>query len=412
MNEEWKKQIRQKMADYRQPAPDVSWSEIDRLLPSHRVIPLWLKYSAAAAIVLLIVGVGYKFIINDVNEQEPQTEMASSNSPWQVEQPSDSITEQQVDIIQAGQLADIQLAMVETDVKPRNTASTETETIVILEQDPESSVSETVFPESQTSETDNNKAVEAEEQVPSIINNSESVHPVELYKPKRNDSRLMAIAYVSNTINDSRHNESYRLDQIMQTINTYYHLNDGSVIEVNGFNSFIDSISYNVNKIVYDTVMSVSVTQTDKVVHHRQPFRFGLSLRYRIDDRWNLETGLAYTLLVSDITKITDGVKYEDRQRLDYIGIPLKVGYQLWSGRHFGLYLAIGGAIDKMLDSSTWQLSVSGAAGVEYKLTDRFGLYFEPGVGYYFNDGSSVSTVYKDHPLNYNLNFGLRFSLR
>ena len=412
MNEEWKKQIRQKMADYRQPAPDVSWSEIDRLLPSHRVIPLWLKYSAAAAIVLLIVGVGYKFIINDVNEQEPQTEMASSNSPWQVEQPSDSITEQQVDIIQAGQLADIQLAMVETDVKPRNTASTETETIVILEQDPESSVSETVFPESQTSETDNNKAVEAEEQVPSIINNSESVHPVELYKPKRNDSRLMAIAYVSNTINDSRHNESYRLDQIMQTINTYYHLNDGSVIEVNGFNSFIDSISYNVNKIVYDTVMSVSVTQTDKVVHHRQPFRFGLSLRYRIDDRWNLETGLAYTLLVSDITKITDGVKYEDRQRLDYIGIPLKVGYQLWSGRHFGLYIATGGAIDKMLDSSTWQLSVSGAAGVEYKLTDRFGLYFEPGVGYYFNDGSSVSTVYKDHPLNYNLNFGLRFSLR
>lgn len=412
MNEEWKKQIRQKMADYRQPAPDVSWSEIDRLLPSHRVIPLWLKYSAAAAIVLLIVGVGYKFIINDVNEQEPQTEMLSDNNQLQVEQPADSLTEQQVDLLQIGQSAEIQLSMVNTDSRPRYVASTETETAVTPEQDQEPSVAEAVFPESQTSETGNNQAVEAEEQAPSIINNSESVHPVELYKPKRNDSRLMAIAYVSNTINDSRHNESYRLDQIMQTINTYYHLNDGSVIEVNGFNSFIDSISYNVNKIVYDTVMSVSVTQTDKVVHHRQPFRLGLSLRYRIDDRWSIESGLIYTRLISDIVRIVDGVSYGQEQRLDYIGVPLKVGYQLWSGRHFGLYIATGGAIDKMLDSSTWQLSVSGAAGVEYKLTDRFGLYFETGVGYYFNDGSSVSTVYKDHPLNYNLNFGLRFSLR
>lgn len=412
MNEEWKKQIRQKMADYRQPAPDVSWSEIDRLLPSHRVIPLWLKYSAAAAIVLLIVGVGYKFIINDVNEQEPQTEMASSNSPWQVEQPSDSITEQQVDIIQAGQLADIQLAMVETDVKPRNTASTETETIVILEQDPESSVSETVFPESQTSETDNNKAVEAEEQVPSIIHNSESVYPIELYKPKRNDSRLIAMAYVSNSMNDSRRYEFQTENSLINTINKYYYSEDGSFIGSSNTITDMSNIPDKLYHVVYDTVNTVMVTQTDMTVHHRQPFRFGLSLRYRIDDRWNLETGLAYTLLVSDITKITDGVKYEDRQRLDYIGIPLKVGYQLWSGRHFGLYIATGGAIDKMLDSSTWQLSVSGAAGVEYKLTDRFGLYFEPGVGYYFNDGSSVSTVYKDHPLNYNLNFGLRFSLR
>ena len=225
------------------------------------------------------------------------------------------------------------------------------------------------------------------------------------------------MAYVSNTMNDSRHNESYRLDQIMQTINTYYHLNDGSVIKENGFNAYIDifyidSTSYKVNKIVYDTVMSVSVTQMDKVVHHRQPFRLGLSLRYRIDDRWCMESGLTYTRLISDITRIVDGVSYGQEQRLDYVGVQLKVSYQLWSGRHFGLYVAAGGTIDKMLDSSIWQFSVNASAGAEYKLTDIFGLYFEPGVGYYFNDGSSVSTVYKDHPLNYNLNFGLRFSLR
>lgn len=43
-------------------------------------------------------------------------------------------------------------------------------------------------------------------------------------------------------------------------------------------------------------------TAPDMEVHHRQPLRFGLSLRYRIDDRWSLEAGLAYTRLISDIT--------------------------------------------------------------------------------------------------------------
>ena len=68
--------------------------------------------------------------------------------------------------------------------------------------------------------------------------------------------------------------------------------------------------------------------------------------------------------------------------------------------------------IEKCLDASLWQLSVNASIGAEYKVTNSFGFYVEPGLGYYFNDGSSVSTVYKDHPLNYNLNFGLRFSLR
>ena len=30
MNEQWIHQMRQKMADYKQPAPKVSWDEIDR----------------------------------------------------------------------------------------------------------------------------------------------------------------------------------------------------------------------------------------------------------------------------------------------------------------------------------------------------------------------------------------------
>ena len=52
-----------------------------------------------------------------------------------------------------------------------------------------------------------------------------------------------------------------------------------------------------------------------------------------------------------------------------------------------------------------------GAAGVQVNITPQIGLYAEPGIAYYFDDGSDVETIRKEHPLNFNLQVGLRFSL-
>ena len=99
-------------------------------------------------------------------------------------------------------------------------------------------------------------------------------------------------------------------------------------------------------------------------------------------------------------------------QKLNYIGLPMNISYNLWKSRHFGLYVTAGGTIEKSLDTSPWQFSLNGAAGAEYKLTNIFSMYAEPGLGYYFKDGSTTSTIYQDHPLNFNLNIGLRFYLK
>ena len=147
-------------------------------------------------------------------------------------------------------------------------------------------------------------------------------------------------------------------------------------------------------------------------VDHRQPVRFGLSLRYRLDDRWSVESGLSYTRLSSDITTIVEDKATVTEQRLNYIGLPLNISYDLWKNRRFGLYVSAGGMIEKSLDTSPWQFSLNGAAGAEYKLSSYFSLYAEPGIGYYFKDGSGTPTIYKDHPLNFNLSFGLRLNLK
>ena len=71
MNEQWTEQLRQKMADYQRPAPEVSWDKIEQALTAGktaRTRMLWLQRAAAAAVVLLIAAAAYWTI-----DKGPQT---------------------------------------------------------------------------------------------------------------------------------------------------------------------------------------------------------------------------------------------------------------------------------------------------------------------------------------------------
>ena len=57
------------------------------------------------------------------------------------------------------------------------------------------------------------------------------------------------------------------------------------------------------------------------------------------------------------------------------------------------------------------QWSLSAAAGAQFKITDKVGIYAEPGVVYYFDDGSNWQTIRKEHPFNFNIQLGVRFTL-
>ena len=187
--------------------------------------------------------------------------------------------------------------------------------------------------------------------------------------------------------------------------------------------------------------------QTDEHAHHHQPIRFGVSLRYQLNRSWSIESGIVVTQHTSDFditqrTTINDqqttisstqAPPVTSRQRLVYVGIPLHLNYRIWGSRHFTLYASAGGTVEKMvwgrkdtdvttsngLKSHTrqslgikpLQLSVDGAIGAEYKFSNSFSLYAEPGLGYYFDNGSSVPTIYQERPLNFNLNLGLRFGI-
>ena len=165
---------------------------------------------------------------------------------------------------------------------------------------------------------------------------------------------------------------------------------------------------------------------------HKQPVRFGVSACYAVNERFGIESGLSYTYLSSSLSSSREDYSYEVRQSLQYVGIPLNFKASLWKKRWMDLYLSAGGMAEKCVDGDTetdytwkgrikssthkdvrekpWQYSVNAAVGMQLNLSSVVGLYVEPGVSYYFDNGSSVSNIYKEKPLNFNLEFGLRFS--
>lgn len=172
----------------------------------------------------------------------------------------------------------------------------------------------------------------------------------------------------------------------------------------------------------------------DTRTHHKFPIHAGLSVRYRLTGRWALESGLFYSYLASDIVSGSTQQQYDVSQKLQYLGIPLGISYTLLDSRHWNLYTSAGAAAEICVSGRTDsryvvngetlsgerqdvrikqpQWSVNATLGAQFNLTDHTAIYAEPGISYYFDNHSRLSTYYQDHPLNFNLKFGLRFSIR
>ena len=164
---------------------------------------------------------------------------------------------------------------------------------------------------------------------------------------------------------------------------------------------------------------------------HHLPVKFGLSLRYVLNERWNLQSGLTYSYLASDLEETRMEDKYDIKQKLHYLGIPLQVGYRIGEGKQFRSYIAFGGQVEKLVsgkatirhskknllqDTSTQNVSdkkllfsALASIGAEYMLGNDFSLYVEPGIHYYFKNGNRLQTHYNEQPLNINLTVGFRF---
>lgn len=156
---------------------------------------------------------------------------------------------------------------------------------------------------------------------------------------------------------------------------------------------------------------------------HNMPVSFGATVSYALNDRLALTSGLVYTLATSSFEHGTSSNASKDEQTLHYVGIPLTASYTIWSNSWLKTYVNAGGQADfnvsakveteghtTDIDKDRVQLSVGAAAGVQLNVVKQMGVYVEPGVRYYFDNGSNVQTVFKEHPCNFSLQMGLRWN--
>lgn len=168
-------------------------------------------------------------------------------------------------------------------------------------------------------------------------------------------------------------------------------------------------------------------------IRHRLPVKVGVQVGYRLSDRLTLSAGLMYTNLSSDLENRSMLYTDNGTQTLHYLGVPVSLQCGIASWKRLRFYASAGGAVEKCIAGSTrmerrfsatdvqtyterpadkpWQLSVNAGLGLQFDLTRTVGIYAEPGVAWYFDNGSELRTIYEERPLNFNLNVGLRFTV-
>ena len=425
MKTNWQKDIHDRLGSYEKDAPEGLWEGIRRELPklndggmlTHKpqrkaVFRMWRVAGVAAAASVALV-IGYSFLGNDVqdniniptNTTKHPNMLASSQKPLGNEPTG-------VSADQTTHSADNLLAEQPTLAN----ASTEQPTLA-------SASMKTDVKEISSKEENSKEENKQTETKPAKREDSYVL-------PHNPDNNLLAFNDMTERRGDedapSRWSVSTGAMGGLGASGTTTAYGDHLVLESPGVADTKDSPMLDMNTINRDI-------ETKTEYEHHLPIRIGLSVAYALTDRLSISSGLTYTRFSSDIKDASRESKYIGEQRLHYVGIPLNVSYKVASSRWISLYGTAGVLAEKCVSGTTdegyvenntmkytntqdisskpLQMSVNAGVGIQFDIIDNVGIYAEPGLSYYFDDGSALQTIYKEKPLNFNLNVGVRFKL-
>ncbi|MET3536569.1 outer membrane beta-barrel protein [Chryseobacterium limigenitum] len=165
-------------------------------------------------------------------------------------------------------------------------------------------------------------------------------------------------------------------------------------------------------------------------IKHKVPVTLGVSMYYSLGKKWGIGTGINYTKLSSELRAGSDANLIKSDQSVHYIGVPVQVNYNVIKKGAFTGYVTAGAIVEKAvaggvttkyivnnevkeekkegLETKPVQFSVNSGVGLQLKIVNKIGIYAEPGIDYHFKDDSSLNTIYKEKPLNFNVKFGIR----
>lgn len=419
MKEQWLKEIQKRMADYETEEPAGLWESVQAHLhqpeKAHkRLLWLWTKrIGTAAAVIAIIASAGLLATMENKKENLP---VATADTPIREQDVVPETMEQDNERQQlAAVFPENQTSQENVEKGKKRSPYMEMVTKAGQIDTPSETTTETdCSSEPQQQES----ATQAEPTEPDKPTKPKQPYPLEpeLNLPPRRSqhisNRLSVSLFASGGSHSSLHDRSAG-EQIAGMESNPSEWKDNPMLAILLFSRGQD--------------MEIHID-------HKQPIREGVSFSYKLNKRVSLESGLSYTILSSDLKQGSKNHYFTGKQTLHYIGLPLNVKYSIISWKQLDLYASAGALIEQRIKgkvekkyfidnkaektereniaSKPLQLSANIGAGLQYNLSPTIGIYAEPGLSYYVDDNSSIQTIYKEKPLNFNLNLGIRFSFK
>ena len=377
------KELRDKLYDVEIPVDDQVWASIQNSMRRRRMRrALYWSSSVAAAIILALLAV-WPSASEQVIPAVAVAEVAMPETPVEV-------VKESVEVRAAEVRAEVRTVAVMARKVDMEDANVCTEAANVYTEDIVEPVTDV-----EAQESVDIVAVQVADVVAEAVmeNRQEADAWAELWKPETCHENKVAMAFLTSVMPGSTAsaiNSSMRLSQ--------------SGVGSNNNNDVVEQIS--------DTKYSL-------------PLNVGLQAQFPMKGNLALGVGVSYSVVSSRYDCLINKKKYSVKQSLHYIGIPVNIYGVVVERNRFSFYVNAGATAEKGLEAvyklesysgkerftnhiDGLQFSVNAGLGVEYKLANPAGIYFEPNMVYFFNSDVPRS-MRTDQPLQVKGELGLRF---
>lgn len=454
MNNDWTDRLRDRMADYEMPVGDELWANIEQSLAQDEVFAnkndhsnhgvarsvVMRRFSIAASIAALLAGSAYVYFHpwNEVAENEVAAIFDKGPKTFidkrQTAVPKDSQAAIS-DNSQKSISANGQNAMSKDGLQTLSGGGQNRNNILAQSNSVELVSSESALSLDLDTQSSARSVNEKSETVPSSRSsrkvNSLITSEGDVMSSAQNGRRtVLAQSSMDEELGrkDKRHRGGLKLQLYGE---------NGFIGKTSGGNSPVlmssmpssDPVYYDKNiKITsfFDERYMAMIPTSDlyEETKHHQPISVGMQMGFHLLPKLKLSTGLVYTKVSSDFISGVSDTRTVSTQDLHYIGIPLNLSYSVWEYKGLHTYVTAGGegAVNIKNHTETdgevkeskrdkMQWSTNASVGIQYDFIPQLGVYVEPGMKYYFDNGSQIENIFKDKKLNFNIQFGLRFNV-
>ena len=414
--DKWTQQLHDKLAEREVAPPDDLWADIEAALPKDlagnkkpraRFVPL-RRWAVAATLALLVAGGGYCLWHSSNPEAQTSTPTPYTPQPELSQADPKVLTESQEnhgDWLNDSSAAEIRVPVpvIQPSTNLMAQASVE-ESIIETHESTESS--EILQTENDQQQSNDNSQFSTLHSPLSTDDPLRQIDEAIAQLSSKADKAMTLALYASNGFNHLQRSNGVRMDDAL-----------AARYEIDQYLPH--------NRALTRSDEPIYLVGYEERQKHYLPIAIGLSVSYSLSTKWSLSSGIIYTRLHSDFASIINGSAISQEQILHYLGIPLNAQYQLFHRGGLNIYLSAGAEADyniktylasegvtQHLNRDRLQFSVQGGVGLQYNILPQFGLYAEPGVKHYFDNGSRLRNYFKDQPTSFNLQLGLRLNLK